>query len=64
MLWSVMATLVFHPCLNIYIHITLQAGVKPSTAVWNTYLGIYAEVGDVDKAFAIWTRMLRAGLLV
>lgn len=38
-----------------------QAGVTRTLAVWNSYLGVYAVAGDIDRAYQIWTRMLAEG---
>ncbi|GAB4818641.1 hypothetical protein N2152v2_005687 [Parachlorella kessleri] len=38
-----------------------QAGVAPTTAIWNSMLGAYARSGSVDGAYATWVRMLESG---
>lgn len=38
-----------------------QAGVSPTTALWNSLLGAYAKSGSVDGAYATWVRMLESG---
>uniref|UniRef100_A0A1D1ZUL0 PROP1-like PPR domain-containing protein n=1 Tax=Auxenochlorella protothecoides TaxID=3075 RepID=A0A1D1ZUL0_AUXPR len=40
-----------------------KAGVTRTLAVWNSYLGVYAVAGDIDRAYHVWTCMLAEGIV-
>ena len=40
-----------------------SSGVKPNLYAWNTLIGVFGSVEDVDGAYQVWLNMLQSGVM-
>ena len=39
-----------------------SSGVEPNLYAWNTLIGVFGSVEDVDGAYQVWLKMLQSGV--
>ena len=40
-----------------------SSGVEPNLYAWNTLIGVFGSVEDVDGAYQVWLKMLQGGVM-